>query len=304
MPNLCNVDGTVVPEAEAVVPVLDRGFLFGDSVYEVTRTHDGIPFAWRDHLDRLRGSAAGLGMEIAATDRELMGRVVATVDAARSGPDADRECYVRVIVTRGTGTAPNIALAHAPGPQRMVILVRPLVDHRPGRVTRLAIVPRLRNDRRALDPAIKSGNYLNNVLGLAEAQRQGADDCLFLNTDGRITEASTANAWLVDATGRVVTPPLTAGLLAGITRRIVLRAAAAAGLTVAEVDLTPDDVATAREAFLSATLRDVAPVSHIDGRALPDGAPGPITTRLIDAFEGEAAAQSRANAAGLAELLA
>ena len=126
-----------------------------------------MPFAWLEHLDRLRASAAGIGIQIELSDRDIMHRVHETI--AASGPG---EKYVRIIVTRGTGSAPNIDLSYAQGPQSAVILVRDLPDYR-GMQAKLAVVPRLRTDRRALDPAIKSGNYLNNVLGLAEAKAAG-----------------------------------------------------------------------------------------------------------------------------------
>ena len=185
MVDLCNLNGKIVKESEARIPVLDRGFLFGDSVYEVMRTMAGTPFGWIEHLERLHRSADGLALPLDLDDRALMARVMATVAAANH-----ETSYVRIIVTRGTGTAPNIDLAYAPGPATCVILVR-AVTPQTGRQANLAIVPRLRTDRRALDPAIKSGNYLNNVLGLREAREQGATDCLFLNQEGKVTEAST-----------------------------------------------------------------------------------------------------------------
>ena len=158
--HLCNIDGQIVPEAEAMVPVLDRGFLFGDSVYEVLRTRDGIPFTWSEHLARLRSSAEGIQLDLQLDDRELMRRVVETLKAAMRQREPSEECYIRIVVTRGTGTAPNIGMQFAPGPNRTLLIVRPQPDAS-GKPTRLALIPRLRNDRRALDPAIKSGNYLN-----------------------------------------------------------------------------------------------------------------------------------------------
>lgn len=261
MGNFCNVDGALVPEGEAVVPVLDRGFLFGDSVYEVIRTRNGCLFAWREHFERMRASAEALWMPLDLDDRTILQRVLATVAAA-----GNPEHYVRIVVTRGTGTAPSIDLAAATGPLRWIVFARPLP---PGPATaRVLVVDRLRNDRRALDPAVKSGNYLNNVMGLAEAKKAGATDCLMLNADGNVTEASTSNVVVVkDGVHR--TPPLRAGILAGITRALWLDFLRERGERIEEVDVTRRDLETADAIALTSTLRDVSPVTHLDGRELP-----------------------------------
>jgi branched-chain amino acid aminotransferase len=276
MSNLCNVDGVVSSEADARIPVLDRGFLFGDSIYEVIRTRRGILFGWREHLDRLRLSAEGLGFALDLDDAEILRRIDATLRAA-GNPDS----YVRILVTRGTGSAPNIDLAYATGPLRWVVMVRALPTM--ASTARVQIIDRLRNDRRALDPAVKSGNYLNNVLGLAEAKAQGATDCLFLDAHGNATEASTSNIFVLRQ-GRLITPPLRVGILAGITRQMLLDFCRARGDQVAEADLSAADVRTADEVFLSSTLRDVAPVTHIDGAPVHEGTPGPFTMRLLADF--------------------
>jgi len=234
MANFCNVDGRICPESEAVVPVLDRGFLFGDSVYEVIRTRNGNLFAWREHLDRLRESAAGIGMALSLDDAGILRRVVDTMRAA-----GNQEHYVRIVVTRGDGTAPSIDLRTAKGRERWIVFARALPPA-PTDV-RLKVIERLRNDRRALDPAVKSGNYLNNVLGLAEAQQQGATDCLFLNAQGFVTEASTSNVFVVRG-GEWITPPLHAGILSGVTRALLLEWLRANGERATERDLVRDDV--------------------------------------------------------------
>lgn len=279
MSNLCNLDGVIVAEADARIPVLDRGFLFGDSIYEVFRTRGGAPFAWPEHLERLRASAAGLWMPLDLDDREIMQRAQATLDAA-----GNAESYVRIIVSRGTGSAPNIDLQYATGPCRWVMLVRPLTVA-PGQPAHLWLVPRLRNDRRALDPAVKSGNYLNNVMGLAEARQRGATDAVFLNQSGHVTEASTSNVFAVRG-GRVHTPPLSAGILAGITRVLVLEVCRQSAIEVIENDLTAEELRGADELFLTSTLRDIAPVTHLDGKPVRGGATGEVTGRLMRAFTG------------------
>jgi branched-chain amino acid aminotransferase len=282
MVNLCNVDGVVVPEREARIPVLDRGFLFGDSIYEVVATRGGIPFGFVEHLERLRSSAAGIRMEIGISDVELMRRTKQTMQAA-----ANRENYVRIIVTRGVADAPNIDLRHAVGAPCIVVMVR---EWTPGPVApvRLRIVERLRNDRRALDPAVKSGNYLNNVMGLAEARAAGDGDAVFLNAAGHVTEASTSNVFAV-IDGTVVTPPLTDGLLAGITRQLVIDASREAGIAVVERSIGADELRASDEVFLSSTLRNVLPAIAVDGVAIGDGGTGAVTRRVAAAFDVAAA---------------
>lgn len=282
MANLCNIDGLITSEMDARIPVLDRGFLFGDSIYEVVRTHDGVPLFWPEHWRRLQASAAAIAMELDQPEATIARRVAETLAAARHG-----DSYVRIVVTRGAGDAPNIDIAYANSPPCWVLMVRPL-HLATGKPVHLALVDRLRNDRRALDPASKSGNYLNNVLALREAQQLGATDCVMLNSDGWITEASTSNVFaLVD--GVWCTPPLTAGILAGITRSSLLEFLPQAGQRVEERHLNREDLMSADELFLSSTLRDIGPVTQLNGRVLhPDEAgnpaAGPVTAKLLPSF--------------------
>jgi branched-chain amino acid aminotransferase len=262
MTNLCNVNGEIVPEEDARISVMDRGFLFGDSIYEVTRTREKVPFAWPEHLARLHRSAAGLEMELDISDRELTRRIVGTLEAA-----GNEESYVRVILTRGVGSVPNIDVRYAEGETTCIVMVRPLPEGM-DRPVQVAIVPRLRTDRRALDPAIKSGNYLNNVMGLKEARNRGASECLFMNQDGKLTEASTSNAWIIQG-DTVATPALSAGLLAGVTRRLLLAACREEGIPCVEKDLYEADVRQADGMFLTSTLRDISPVDQLDGKPMP-----------------------------------
>ena len=275
MVNLCNIDGVVVKESEGRIPVSDRGFLFGDSVYEVIRVHDGVPLFWDEHWGRLSASAAGLMMTLDVSEDVVARRVHETVNAADHG-----DSYVRIVVTRGVGDAPNIDLDCANSRQTWVIMVRPL-RLASGKSVHLRIVDRLRNDRRALNPAVKSGNYLNNVLGLAEAKSNGATDCVMLNTDGTVTEASTANLFVLRR-GVWSTPPLDAGILAGITRGALLNFLTAVCQRVREQTLTREDLLAADEIFLCSTLRDISPVSHLDG--LPMDIPSQ-TVQLLPLFQ-------------------
>ena len=286
-PALCNLDGAIMPETEARIPVLDRGFLFGDSVYEVMRTRDRVPFAWRRHLARLRGSAEGIGLRLDLDDAAIMTRVKRTLEEAEF-----EEAYVRVIATRGTGSAPSIDLAYATGRPTWVILVRDVAPMLKQGPVRLALTPRLRNDRRALDPSIKSGNYLNNLLGLAEAKAAGATDCLFLNGAGHATEASTSNFYMV-RDGRIATPPVEAGILRGITRELLFELCAELDVGIDVRDFGVDELRDADEMFLSSTLTEVAPVESLDGVKIGDGRPGPVTTRLREHVEAHCARWTR-----------
>jgi branched-chain amino acid aminotransferase len=274
MPLRINIDGRIVPEHQARIPVLDRGFLYGDSVYEVLRTYGGRLFAEAAHLRRLEHSAAGL--DLALPPRAWLRREVRrTMAAAR-----EAECYVRVIVTRGTGPITlDPTTARRP---RTVIVVKALEPY-PAAAYRRGIrvhIPQIRrNPREALDPSIKSGNYLNSVLALGAARRARCDDALLLDARGRITEATSANVFAV-LRGTLCTPPLDAGILEGVTRGLLLRLAAAHGLRCAERHLRPADLLRASEVLLTSTLREVMPVVRIDRAAVADGRPGPVSRTL------------------------
>ena len=301
MPNVCNVDGKIVPEAEAVVPVLDRGFLFGDSVYEVLRTRQGIPFAWREHLQRLRSSAAAITMPVEVGDRDLMARIVTTIRASFGRADAAQERYIRLIVTRGTGSGPRIDLAAAPGPLRIVVIVRALDPAAIGRPVRAAVVRRRSDPGVTADPQVKSGNYRSNISGLAEARARGADECVFVDELGHVTEASTANLYAVFG-GAVRTPPIGRGLLAGITRALLIRCAADAGMLVEEVPIAAASLQDADEIFLSGTVRDLAPVVALDDRSVGSGAAGVVTARLQQVFAAWCAERAADDGDALREL--
>ncbi|HEY3353048.1 MAG TPA: aminotransferase class IV [Polyangia bacterium] len=267
-------DGRVVLPEEATVPVFDRGFLYGDSVYEVLRTFGGHPFALTEHLARLAASAAGLGLTLPAR-AAVAGAITETLAAA-----GNPESYVRIVVTRGSGP---IGLDPALGDRpRLVVIVTELalpddLLYRDG--AEVAIVNVQRNHPRALDPAVKSGNYLNSVLALAEARRRGAYEAVLRDGEGRLTEGASSSIFVVTR-GVVRTPPLRVGILDGITRRQTLALAQAAGIETREAMLEPADLRGAEEAFLTSTVRGILPVVRVDGAAIGDGRPGPVTLAL------------------------
>src|SRR5215468_7521093 len=195
--SMTSVDGVITPTADARVPVLDRGFLYGDSIYEVFRTYGGVPLFYDEHWQRFENSAALIRMRIGLTLDELTTAIRATI-AATGAPRLGADVYVRYVVTRGEGPVDLF-----PSPElrtRYVIIVRPVPVWNPelySRGVRAAIAATRRNPSSALDPNIKGGNYLNNVLGVIDARALGADDCVMLNDAGLVTEASNSNVWFV-----------------------------------------------------------------------------------------------------------
>jgi branched-chain amino acid aminotransferase len=273
------VNGSISDRDGAVISVFDRGFLYGDSVYEVLRTSGGRPVDLDRHLERLGRSAAAI--ELIPPDQPEIRRALAETLAAAGNPEA----YARIIVTRGGGAISlDIAAAERPG---LLVIVSPLAlpaaEHYEKGV-HVAIVGVERTSRRAVDPAVKSGNYLNNIMALAEARRSGAYEAIMCGPDGRVAEGSTSNLFVVRG-GQLITPALLTGILPGITRMRVIEIAAADGLTASEGDLYPDDVRRAAEVFVTSSVRGVLPATRVDDTTIGDGTPGPITVRLMELYD-------------------
>lgn len=285
------VDGVIRSAEEAVVRVLDHGVLFGDSVYEVFWWHRGALIQAEDHLERLEGSAARLAMDLQHSRDDLLRAVRETVAAAQVAPDED--AYVRLVVMRGFG--PLGLDVRGVAARTLVVVVAPA--QRPSaeafeRGISAVVVERRRTSPRALDPRAKTGNYLNNVLALHEAHVAGADDALLLNEAGQVTEATTSNVYAVTR-GALATPPLSAGILEGTTRRRILALARGAGLSAEERTLAPDDLARADELLVSSSVRGILPVTRLNGVRVGDGRAGPVTRRLHALFEAAADAEAR-----------
>ena len=271
------IDGVAHAPADAKVSVYDRGFLYGDSVFETLRTYAGEPFALREHIDRLRNSAALVGMELPIAPEALASEVERAI--AEAGND---ESMVRVIVSRGQGPLGlDPALADAP---LRVVLVEPLVMPPVG-VYRDGLRAVCVQTVRASDAAqgAKLSNYLASALAHSEARAKGAEEALIVNRDGQVVEGTTANLFAVR--GSVLeTPALEAGILAGITRAMLLGVAPGEGLEVRFTTWTPAELAVADEVFLSSTVREVIPLVAIDGHVVGGGRPGSATRRLHAAF--------------------
>jgi len=280
-----NTMGRLHDAREASLSPLDRGFLYGDAIYEVWRTYDKVLFAMEAHWERLIRSAAGIGMTMPLTSESVMPEIRRTVDAWRAHTGMDSEVYVRLQVSRGAGEIGlNPTYSEAPN---WVILVKALHDLSPAALDKGYSVGISRSVRRnprwALSPELKTGNYLNNIMGFADGLEQRRDEVLMLNGEGLLTEGTTRNIWLV-LEDRVAGPRQEDGILGGVTRSILLRHAREfSTLPFTEEPLHEDMLSKAREAFFSSTTQDVQPVSCVDSIAFKTG-PETITRSIKSRF--------------------
>jgi branched-chain amino acid aminotransferase len=273
------LDGRIVDGGEARIPVTDHGLLYGDGVFEGIRVSAGRVFRLDDHLARLASSARALALELPEPLPSLREIVLATARAFGE-PDA----YVRLIVTRGEG-ALGVDPTTCPR-ARAICIVDRLAIYPPATLARgldLVTASLRRPAPDALDPRVKSLNYLNSVLAKLEARQRGADEALLLNGAGNVAEASVANVFAVRG-DCVRTPPSTEGALEGITRRSVLELADALGVQRREEPLGRQDLFAADEVFLTGTGAGIAAVRSLDGRVLRGHAPGPLTEKLASAY--------------------
>jgi branched-chain amino acid aminotransferase len=275
-----HIGGKVCPPEEAKISVFDRGFLYGDSVYETIGTAYGRLFAAADHLDRLERSATRIGLRV--PPRADIERAIAeTIEAA-----GNAESRVRVILTRGSGKL-DLDPAAVDDTQ-LVVIVFPLgapTAEMYAKGVAVCVVSITRNSPSAIDPAVKSGNYLNNVLALGEARRRlGAYEAILCGADGSVAEGSTSNIFTV-VNGEVRTPPLEVGILDGITRSKVLELCRKNGIRLLEVRMFPAELRAAEEAFITSATRGVLPVTRIDGEAVGQGVPGPVTRKLMALYD-------------------
>lgn len=273
-----NLNGEINQDAH--ISVFDHGFLFGDSVYEVIGTHHGHLCFMNEHLRRLRKSAHEIYLEIPLTDEQMIEEIHKTVAVA-----ANPESYIRVIVTRGIGEMdidPETCIE-----PNVLIFVKPLMPYPEENYKNginIALVSIKRNPKEALNPGIKTGNYLNNVLAKVEARKSGATDALMLNPTGQLTECTTSNFFFVQDQ-RLMTPSLNCGILSGITREVVLRLARENGVLVEEGEWPADVLQNAEEAFITGTVKRVMPVTSLDGRPIGNGKPGPITKMMMRLYQ-------------------
>jgi branched-chain amino acid aminotransferase len=280
-----NVDGKLGDENELLLSPLDLGFVFGASVYETLRTYRGRPFLLERHLARLRQSAASLDIPLDVSDADIIGRIQRTLEAA-SNP----ESYVRLIVSAGVGE-----LDYRRGATRrptVVILVKPLPEV-PSRFytegIRVVVVDVVRNHPKSVSPRIKTSSLLNNMFAMREANARGAEEAVMLSYRGEVAEGSQTNIFLVE--GRTVkTPTVEVGILAGITRELVLSLARELGFQTEESVFPPKELYRADEAFITSSTREVMPVVRVDEETIGTGRPGEVTLALLRAYRERVAA--------------
>jgi branched-chain amino acid aminotransferase len=297
-PVLVNLDGALLPPGEARVSVFDRGFLYGDSVYEVVRTYRGKPFELGPHLRRLAHSAARIGLTLrwdaTRTEVELERTLAAAARLPPEPPDPASapwnagEWSARIVMTRGAGELgldPGLAVDPLAAILLQPVAGPPARAYAEGVKVVLASAPRPPPE--AVDPTAKTGAHLGQVLAVAEARAAGAEEALLRDARGQLTEGVSSNLFTV-RDGRLVTPPLQAGILEGVTRGVVLELARAAGIPAEEAGIEGDGLRAAHEIFITSTSREILPVTRVGEAPVGDGRPGPLTRRLHQAFRARA----------------
>ncbi len=270
------IDGKFYDEASAKISVFDHGLLYGDGVFEGIRIYNGRVFKLKEHIDRLFYSAKAILLTLPMTHEEIMR---ATVETCRA--NGLREGYIRLVVTRGVGTLglnPN----RCKNPSLIIIAgkIQLYPEEMYAKGMEIVTVATTRNLHNAVNPAIKSLNYLNNILAKIEANIAGCEEAIMLNSEGFVAECTGDNLFIVKGR-QVMTPPLSAGALYGITRGVCMDLARETGLAVTEPNLTRYDLFNADECFLTGTGAELIPVVKIDGRVIGTGTPGPVTKDLI-----------------------
>ena len=273
-----NFNGKIYDELS--VSVMDHGFLFGDSVYEVVSTLNNQPCFLDKHLERLYNSAQAISLKIPHDKEWFEEHLESTLVAA-----SNEESYIRIIVTRGVGEI-NIDPSSCESPN-IILMVTDVAEYSKSfyeKGIQVALVSIKRNPLDSLSPNIKTGNYLNNVLAKMEAEKLGSQDAIMVNPWGYLTEGTTSNLFFV-CEGHILTPSIDCGILSGITREIIIQLAKENGLHIEEGKWPGAELLKADEIFLTGTIKKVMPVSHLDGRTVGLGKPGPITLKLLRLYD-------------------
>jgi branched-chain amino acid aminotransferase len=270
------IDGKYYDERAAKISVFDHGLLYGDGIFEGIRAYNGRVFRLKEHIERLFCSAKAILLDIPMRPAEL---AKAVVECCRR--NKIRDGYVRLVVTRGAGT---LGLNPKRCKNPSVIIIAGKIQLYPPELYEkgmdIVTVPTTRSLHSALNPAIKSLNYLNNILAKIEANNAGCEEAVMLNAEGFVSECTGDNLFIVKS-GALMTPPLSAGALYGITRQVVIELARQSGISVSEPNLTRYDLFNADECFLTGTGAEIVPVVRIDGRVIGSGQPGPLTKKLV-----------------------
>jgi len=276
---LIYLDGELVPEDQARISVFDHGLLYGDGIFEGIRAYNARVFRLEAHLDRLYDGARALQLTIPLDRDEMTQAIVETLRANQL-----RDAYIRLVVTRGIGA---LGLDPRKCPEPTVFIIADAIELYPEQFydkgLELITCATRRNDPAALDAGIKSLNYLNNILAKMETTQAGVPEGIMLSSEDYVAECTGDNIFLVK-NGKLITPPLHIGNLAGITREVTIELARRQGLPVAEELFRTKEVYCADECFLTGTAAELIPVVKVDGRSIGDGKPGPITKVLREAF--------------------
>lgn len=273
------IDGNFYSEGDAKVSVFDHGLLYGDGVFEGIRFYAGRVFKLTEHLDRLYESARAICMLIPLSKEEMAQALLETIRQNEL-----KDGYIRLVVTRGVG---NLGLSPDRCPRPTVIIISSSIalydESLYQRGLEVVTCATRRVAPGALSPAVKSLNYLNNIMAKIEATQAGAGEGLMLNEQGYVAECTGDNIFIIKR-GEVLTPPIAAGALRGITRGVVFDICAELGIKISEPNLTRYDIYTADECFLTGTAAEIIPAVALDNRPIGEGVPGPLTAKFIARF--------------------
>jgi branched-chain amino acid aminotransferase len=273
------IDGEFYSKEDAKISVFDHGLLYGDGVFEGIRSYNGRVFELDAHIDRLYASAQVIALVIPMAREELIGMMMETI---RRNDALDG--YVRLVVTRGIG---DLGLNPSKCPKPTIFCIASGITLYPPECYesgfKVATLATRRNDPQAINPAVKSLNYLNNIIGALELRERGVNEGLFLTASGYVCECTADNVFLVKG-HKLMTPHPALGVLRGVTRGVVMKLAAFMGLDVEESFYTLHDVYNADEAFLTGTAAEVGPIVEVDKRSVGAGVPGPVTKEIITRF--------------------
>ena len=273
------LDGKLVDEADAKVSVFDHGLLYGDGVFEGIRFYNGRVFKLEEHMDRLYDSAKVILLEIPMSKDDLTQALVDTVRA-----NGERDGYIRLVITRGVGDLGiNPKLCAKPSIIIISAKIKMYTEEMYRDGLEIITCATRRTSQAAVPPAVKSLNYLNNIMAKIEAHQAGVPEALMLNEAGYIAECTADNFFMVKG-GTLFTPPVSAGALRGITRGTILELAEEMSIPVKETELTRYDVFVADECFLTGTGAEMVGVVKVDSRVIAEGKPGPITQALLEKF--------------------
>jgi len=273
-------NGELIPKEEAKVSVYDHGLLYGDGVFEGIRSYSGRVFRLDQHLDRLYASAEAIALKIPLSKKEMRGAVLKTLKANKL-----KDAYIRLVVTRGIG---DLGLDPRKCPKPTVFIITDKIKLYPEEFYKngleVMVTKTKRNIKEALNPEIKSLNYLNNILARIEVNRAGMAEGIMTNVEGYVAEATADNVFIVK-NKEVITPPMEMGALRGITRKAVLEVAGSLGIKTHELPFTVKELYEADECFLTGTAAEVIPVVKVDGKDIGNGKPGEITLNLREEFK-------------------